>query len=767
MTRVAAAAWAVLVCSASIRAEPRATADTVVILPVEVNGVKCGDSRAIVRNETDVLIAVDDLRACDVIAKGPLRTVEGISFLSLNQATPRLKWNLNADDLVLYINTVAQAFAGRLLDLRLNRLQVPLARWEPAAALSYAMRWSDHGIPTSFFDLTASTPDGPFNQTATLSHARGFVRGSTSMNIDHPKKLRRITLGDALVNSGDLGGAAFVGGVTMRRNTALEPGTPVRPGLFHSDALETPSTLDVYVQDRLVAQRELSPGPFSVVTTPGLGMGGARYVIRDALGNQREITQTYYGASGVLADGYSDYSYSVGALRENMSEKSFDYTMPALLARYRIGVTDWFTFGLRSEFLAAERFNTGLSLAFGTPYAEFGVSGAVSAQAGVGNGFAAAFTASHVQRRVRLDTSLRLVGSDYANVSLSGDDERALVQAAARGRVAVGRTAGVALEGVFLDLRDGGINRRVTLSGDWFTRARVALRAQVGIEDFDQQDPVFSCSLVAAFRLDGLTMLSSSASVRDSDEEFALDLSRAAGVGPGLSGRVRGATGTNSELLAQLRADTPWLRAEFDGNWSTQREDDVRGGIVGSIVYIDKSIHAARPVGSGYALVRTPNLTGVRVLHNRMKVGTTDWRGALIVPQLFPYNASYVSVDPDDIPLNRVLDRDGQYVKVPFGGATTLKFAEKILIVVRGRLVLESGKPVPAGGDAQVAGDSGISSPVGNDGYFEFIDLVPGSYQLEVQYPEGRCTAHIQVKANESEAELGEVRCAPGSSSSP
>jgi outer membrane usher protein len=209
------------------------------------------------------------------------------------------------------------------------------------------------------------------------------------------------------------------------------------------------------------------------------------------------------------------------------------------------------------------------------------------------------------------------------------------------------------------------------------------------------------------------------------------------------------------------------LRTEFDGSWASDRDADARVGMIGSLVYADKSIHAARPVGSGFALVRVPDLPGVQVLHNRMHVGKTDFRGALLVPGLIPYNGSYISINPDDIPLDRELEREGQYVAVPYGGATTLRFAEKRLLIVRGRLVLPDGKPVPRGGEATVVGGAQGGSPVGSEGVFELIDLLPGRYQLEVQYTGGKCTADIQVKAQQSEIDLGAASCAPSSSSAP
>jgi outer membrane usher protein len=738
-----------------------------VILPVEVNGQECGDSRAVVRRN-DVLVAVEDLARCDVRLVGILETFENASFVSLKSAVPPVEWALDPDQLVLRLRTTAQAFSRRTLDLRGLRSQAPLAPWEPSGSMTYALRWTDDGIFRGFLQGTASTRYGPLVSTALLSSERGMVRGLTNFTIDRGDDLVRVILGDALVSSGGLGGAAFVGGFTARREVGLRPGTPVRPGLFFSDAVENPATLEVYIQDRLVARRQLEPGPFSVVTGSGTGLGGARYVVRDILGNSHEVTQTFYGPSALLAKGYSDYSHSFGMRRRDFGQDSWDYDVAAAVSRYRVGITDWFTLGLRGELLGLERVNTGLSLAAVSPLAEFELAGAASAEQGVGNGFAASVTAAHVQRRLRVDTSLRLVDGDYSNISLSGLDDRALFQFATRARVAVTRTAGISFEGAALDFRDRGWNRRITLSGDWFAKRFLSLRSNVTMEDFGAGSPVYSASVVAAFRLDNLTLISPSIEKSDGREEFAVDVARAASFGPGVSGRLRAATGSRSEVLGQVRGDTPWMRVEVDGSWANDRDFIGQAGVVGSLVYIDRSLHVARPVGDSFALVRTPKLSGVGVDLNRIYVGRTDFRGALVVPQLFPYNGVYVSVNPDDVPLDRELDPEGVHVAVPFGNGTTLSFAERRFMVLRGHLYLDDKTPVPAGSEVRVVGKTDLISPVGHDGLFEFLELGPGTHRLVVEYAQGRCMATIEVSKSD-DGELGKLRCAPVSppSSSP
>ena len=111
-----------------------------------------------------------------------------------------------------------------------------------------------------------------------------------------------------------------------------------------------PSTVDVYVNNALVSRQSVPPGPFSITNIPIVsGTGEAQLVVRDLLGREQVITQPFYGAATLLKEGLADYSYELGAQRQNFGQTSSDYAKALASATYRKGVTESFTAELHGE----------------------------------------------------------------------------------------------------------------------------------------------------------------------------------------------------------------------------------------------------------------------------------------------------------------------------------------------------------------------------------------------------------------------------------
>ena len=54
-----------------------------------------------------------------------------------------------------------------------------------------------------------------------------------------------------------------------------------------------------------------------------MGRNDARVVVRDALGQTRELSSSYYLATTALAQGVHDYQYSVGFRRIGVGDESW------------------------------------------------------------------------------------------------------------------------------------------------------------------------------------------------------------------------------------------------------------------------------------------------------------------------------------------------------------------------------------------------------------------------------------------------------------
>ena len=96
-------------------------------------------------------------------------------------------------------------------------------------------------------------------------------------------------------------------------NTGSTPYRVHHPSVGLAGATPTPSTVEVYVNDRLVRRDHVPAGEFELQGLPvTAGRGDARVVLRDAFGRVQEIGTPYYMTPSSLQRGLHEYGYHVG-----------------------------------------------------------------------------------------------------------------------------------------------------------------------------------------------------------------------------------------------------------------------------------------------------------------------------------------------------------------------------------------------------------------------------------------------------------------------
>ena len=79
------------------------------------------------------------------------------------------------------------------------------------------------------------------------------------------------------------------------------------------------------------------------------GAGELKMVVTDMLGQEQVITQDFYASAQMLKPGLSEYSYSLGKMRERFGYASFDYGELAFVGAHRQGIDENWTLGARLE----------------------------------------------------------------------------------------------------------------------------------------------------------------------------------------------------------------------------------------------------------------------------------------------------------------------------------------------------------------------------------------------------------------------------------
>lgn len=181
---------------------------------------------------------------------------------------------------------------------------------------------------------------------------RGAIRLNTTWTIDKPEKMLSYRVGDSITQPGMWGNAVAFGGFQVSTNFATQPRFITNPLPTIAGEAVLPSTVDLYINNALVYQRKVPPGPFDINALPVLnGQGEVSLISRDLLGRERVIAVPYYASSNLLKPGLKDYSFEMGFVRNNFGISSNDYGRFVLVTTVRQGLTEHFTHEIHASIL--------------------------------------------------------------------------------------------------------------------------------------------------------------------------------------------------------------------------------------------------------------------------------------------------------------------------------------------------------------------------------------------------------------------------------
>jgi outer membrane usher protein len=149
-------------------------------------------------------------------------------------------------------------------------------------------------------------------------------------------------------------------------------------------------------------------------------------------------------------------------------------------------------------------------------------------------------------------------------------------------------------------------------------------------------------------------------------------------------------------------------------------------------------------VDDGFALVKVPNSSGVRVLANNQPVGRTGRRGTLFVPDLRSYLSNPIGIVQDDLPVEMKLGEISKNIAVPYRGGAVVTFEANVIHALTGRLDV-AGLAPEYGTLSVIAGGTEFKSPLNANGEFYFEDLPPGDHSGIASWNGRTCQATIRM----------------------
>ncbi|MGD8921397.1 MAG: fimbria/pilus outer membrane usher protein [Gammaproteobacteria bacterium] len=550
----------------------------------------------------------------------------------------------------------------------------------------------------------------------------GVVRLESTWVRDDPVRLRSLRLGDGILAPGMLGSAARFGGIQLATNFDTRPDLVTFPLPRIAGEALMASSVELYVDGQLALSDDVGSGPFRYHDIPVVtGAGQLSLVTRDLTGREQVVVTDFYASQRLLRRGLSEYSYSLGAFRNDYGMESNDYGEAFLSGFHRYGVSDRLT--LEGQLQSSREISRAAAGAtWSMP--RLGVTsvgvGASRADDG-GTGLESFFAHEYRTRRYRANMAVRYSSRDYRQIS---DDEyrsRPRLSATLGGGVNFDRFGALSAGFGRREYRDAPSLNLVSMS---YSNSVGRNWSVVGYGSYlDGEDSDYAVGISLTRFLGPRRSASSDVSLDNGELRARAEVRSYAPRGPGYGYRVAaGRQGDEDVWEADLSANTRVGSYRLE---SDHEEDGLswRLSAAGSAAWIGGMPFLTREVRDAFAVVKVNGFEDVRVYLDNQEMGRTDGSGRILLPGLRPFERNRVRINMDDLPLNARVDRL-ETVVTPYAGAGVVAdfpAAESRDVMLR--LLLPDGSPAPQGGFVVLDG-SDERFPVGLEGsvYLRGVD---------------------------------------------
>ena len=754
----------------------KAALPELLLLDVSVNGQRLKD---VVRVEQ----AVGGPLLLPLEAWDEARLLRPASVLAQSDGTPAAaldsvsgaRWQIDRQALSLVIDMPAGAFIGSRFSLA-EASALPPPRPQPGVMLNYdafVSRVGD-GAGTSggaTLEAIAFGGYGNFVGSALVSRdplGSHATRLESYWRYDLPQRMETLVLGDAVGVGGGWSRPVRYGGLRWGRDFSLRPGFISYPLPSLAGEAALPSTIDVLVNNSRRGSQPVQAGPFDLGNLPIVtGAGQIDLLVRDLLGRETLIQQSYYASPRLLAPGLSDYSFEAGRLRTGFGLDSH-YGDAFAAATWRRGLNQRLTGELRAEAQLGRR-AAGFELAglIGTwGVARIAVAGSRGDSQGV------AEQGELLQLGIERSTPVGGVSLQYEH---AGRGFAPFGEAVGPGVAAARpRERGLASIGGPLLWRINAGASYVSQS-QWDGQRVQALGLSAGMPRWRPA----SLSLALNKRLDGdrawqasilfslplqREIYVSARSIRAADgvTDSTLGAMRNPPSGQGLGWRAEVSTVDSQRARGGLQYNSSHAEWDVDLVSDTRGQLAARAGGRGTVGYLAGLPFASRPVGQGsFAVVEVDGIAGVPVKRANQVVATTDANGRAFIPQLLPWQKNQIEIDPVDLPLDVEVDNVVLELTPFAGSGSVVHFSLRRSRQALLKLVQPDGQPVPVGARVRLL-PSGPDFVAAGRGQVWLTDLAAGRQRIAVNWSGGGCELELVLPAAADgiPARLGPLVCA-------
>jgi outer membrane usher protein len=724
-------------------------------------------------NGMELWLATEDLQRWRVRhAELPAQTLAGREYRRVDQL-PGATVSANDAQATLVLNLPPGSFdASRFAaDPQVAPAVTPAAT---GAFLNYQLsgqRISGNSFYGAYGEVGLFNRAGVFTSTGVIRQDSGIqrmVRLDTAFTRDFRDRLQTLVVGDTISDGGSWGNALRYGGLHFGSNFALRPDLITMPLLTLSGNAVVPSTVDIFINDQRVSQQGVPPGPFVLDRTPSVtGAGELRMVVRDALGREQVITQSFYASTRLLAAGLDQFSIDVGKARRFYAVASSDYGAFLTAARYRRAFGPRLTLEAHGEYLRGDAHAVGVNVAVGLNTA--GVLNLTLAH-GAGetsSGNLYGIGIEHMGRRLNLLLGVNAADEGYRQMGDAATiGGRYRVREVAQAGLTMGRAGTLALAAAHQTYTVQPATTTVSMSYSSVLLQRAALGVTLArqLGDFSNTS-IYATFTMALESRRSASLLASGAqgSAPQPDEVYAMtQLNPPAG--PGVGYRVGVSTQGNYDSAFH------WNTPRGDLQLQAARTVGVSGQSAywsGAATLLGGAVHATRSVYGSFGLVDLDGLADVPVYVDHQLIAHTDRSGRALIYDLRPYETNRVNIEPLELPLDTSIGAHTLVLVPAFRSGVIARFPVTHQRGALFTLVDVADVPLAPGSDVQIGAQH---APVALEGkvYLENV-LAVGSGAGLARWPNGSCRFKLPPLPGGADPlpDLGVVHCAAEAGGAP
>lgn len=738
-----------------------------IVVNVVVNQVPRGEFFVQYTGDQDILVRPQDMQAMGFrVPVGKAVSISGDTYLSL-RSIRGLSFVFHEQTVSLEIDSPPELLAKQALDFASpQRLPVFQPR-ETSAFLNYRVDYlgSDIAGTRSFRienELGIRKNDILFLTNTTYADTtteKKFVRLFTSAIHDRRTHLDRVVVGDFFASSGALGSTLNLGGLSYSKAYSINPYLVRNPTIDYKGVVALPSEVEVYLNGVRIRTEKIQPGEFALtsITATG-GAGTVEVLIRDPFGREQWLRHPFYFTDLLLKEGFHDYSYNIGLVREDYGVKSSNYGDFAFSAFHRYGLTSALTLGFRGE-------GSGGQYSLG-PEASYllGTAGTVTMSLAASldkygkEGAAGWLNYGYRGRRLSGQLYCKSYTEHYSTVEDSStpmDKTRSEIGAG------IGYSART-LGSITFDLAATGkhvgqdrqtqtisYSRSLTGTSALFATVRRIREARTGYEAFVGLTfyPGKESSIAANYRRD-----------RDTNTEtlhYQKNQPPGEGLGYRLAVERTGSQNTSYAVMPSVQYNGPYgiYRGEYFGrNSRLIQSSSYNLSASGAAVYAGNTFGVTRPVEDSFALVKVGDIEDVRVYRNNQAVGRTNAEGKMFIPDLGSYYNSQVSISGVDVPIDHYMPEVRKYVSPSLRSGAVIDFAVRKIRAISGKLRVQLHgivKPIEFQEVIVIIDGKEYATSTGRDGEFYLENVQPGRHRAVFMVNDHRYVYDMEIPASD------------------